>query len=241
MRSRSLFEKMKKLFYIFVVQLFVCKIAFAFSPFGLKSIFVGPNYSNLRNSDGQYKLGIAIGFQGEAFLNKKSSFSWGIFYKTQGGILKDYFIHPINSLGLQQGPNFISDIHVLVSFLELPVHLNFLLLLNKSSRLSIYSGPQISYALNDFTELKNKRVLPDYEQDISYPIYNQYTYEASPYADYLDKGIKLGYSFGMALHYRDFAIDLRYSYLKQKLNSIDKIRSLYKKIYAFQFLLGYHF
>jgi hypothetical protein len=232
---------MKKQTFIFIVITLFFKTAGADTPFGLETVFIGANYSIFRHTNGRYRLGVGIGFQGETVLTNFSFFSWGVFYNTKGGILPGKYIQPINSAKAQEEPNFISDIHVHVSFLEFPIHLNFLLPLAKSHRLSIYSGPQICFPLKYSTELKNRKTLPKNGSDLSYPPPGRFTYQTNPYVHYDDKGIKLGYDFGLAYHYRDITLDLRYSYLKHKLESGGQIRSLYKKMYAFQLFLGYHF
>lgn len=219
----------------------MCKPIFAFSPFGLEHVLFGPSLSNFLHTDNSYKLGYAIGFQGEKPLNKYSFFSWSIIYNTKGAILKDKFIHPINSVGKQKGSNYIADIHVSVSFLEFPIYLNYSLYTKNSIRFSIFSGPQISFALKDFTKLKNKRASPVDDWSLLYSYSDVYDYETNSVYKYLDKGVKLGYNWGVLCQYGAFSLHLRYTYLKQKFESSNRFRSLDKKIYSFNFLLGYHF
>ncbi len=230
---------MMKLHYLILIVLFSITSAAAITPFGVETILFGANFSELNALDSGYQTGLIFGFTGERYLNRYSSISWGASCITKGGILRDKYIFINQQAGELREKNHIADIHVRVSFVELPVHLNFIIYSNNPCRFVLYSGPSVSFAVHDFTKVKNKRTNVFNDLYMDYSIDDVYEYSKSDLD--LDQGLKLGFDWGVFCQYRSFSLYSGYSYSNQKFKSSNHFQHLLKKIHYFYILVGYHF
>jgi hypothetical protein len=200
-------------------------------------IKAGINYSTLRNSDSDFKLGYTFGIGKEWNVIKKAAIGYEINYTTRGGILKDKPI--IGNLDDYQDV-YSHDIHVSVGYIDIPLLLKYSSQIKNDMYIQLYIGPSFSMPISDNSDTKERRFLfyydphdPDkynkiknikyfWEQESEFSIFN---------FDYV-------YNVAVEFKWSRFSAELRYSYGNEELGFVDMITEVKKKSHAINLLFG---
>lgn len=200
-------------------------------------IKAGINYSTLRDSDSDFKLGYTFGIGKEWHVIKNASITSEINYTIRGGILKDKPI--IGNLDDYQDI-YSHDINVSVGYIDIPLLLKYSSPIKNDVYIQLYIGPSFSMPISDNSDTKERQFLFFYDphdpdknnkiKDIKY-FWKQESEFSIFNFDYV-------YNVGVEFKWSRFSAELRYSYGNEELGFVDMITEVKKKSHAINLLFG---
>lgn len=200
----------------------------------------GINYSTLRNSDSDFKLGYTFGIGKDWNIIKNVTIGNEINYTIRGGLFNDkpikgdlYFLpHDVYSY----------DIHVAVGYIEIPVLFKYLFTIKNNIKIQLYAGLSFSLPILDYSDTMDMKFLFHYDpndpekeekiKDIEYYLMQDSGFYSKFNLDYV-------YNVGVCLNWSKLIVELRYSRANKEIGYVDMISQVHKKSHAVHLLLGF--
>ena len=134
----------------------------------------GLNYSTLSNLE-NIKPGIGYNFSigREWSIYKNFYLTLGLEYAVKSFTLENRAIGPVSDMGVYTLGRAVYnyDIEGKISFIEIPVNLKYRYRISKKFKISVLLGGSRSFPKKDYSRLKRKEYLFEYEKSLRYKIF----------------------------------------------------------------------
>ena len=196
----------------------------------------GLNYStleNLKDIKPGFGYNIAVGREWNVY--NTFYLSLGLEYSVRSFTLKDKTIGPVSYMGVyNMGRSVYNyDLEGKISYIEIPVNLKYKFVVGKNWKMSVHFGCSKSYPYKDYTRLKQKEYLFEYENALYDKIF-RFKLPENAFPAY-QSGYILNVGFGFI--YKYYCLEIEYQKDTRDLIYLDSLLGIYGEMNNFRISL----